>query len=161
HHVEVRVEAAGRYDDGLAADLSRLAGPDVCRADARDTPVVTQDLLGARPGEDRHSGTRLHRANQRRHETQAVAIRTMPAEHAFAFLELEVDPLRAVPFRPEIEIVQRVLDVVAGPRLVGIPAAPCDPVLERQLGRVADPQGFLPWRPHDEAAAAGGRGGSA
>jgi hypothetical protein len=62
---------------------------------------------------------------------------------------------------PEVEIVQRVLDVVAGPHLVDGVAAPLHPVLEGEVGRVADAQRFLERGPDDEAAAAGGRRGAA
>ena len=57
-----------------------------------------------------------------------------------------------------IEIVEAVLDVVAGPDHVGRRASPLDPVLEGQVGRVVDTVLRLQWRPDDQAAASGDDG---
>ena len=60
-----------------------------------------------------------------------------------------------------IEIVQGVLDVVAGPDRVGRRTSPRDPVLEGQVGRVVDAVLLLQRRADDQAAAAGDDGRAA
>src|ERR1700716_2224661 len=69
-----------------------------------------------------------------------------------------VDPLHAEAFGPVIEIVEAVLDVVAGPDQVGRRTSPLDPVLEGQVGRVVDAVVRLQWGADDPAAASGDDG---
>ena len=72
------------------------------------------------------------------HQAQTVALGPGPAQHGVALLDFHVDPLHAEAFGPVIEIVEGVLDVVAGPDHVGRRTSPLDPVLEGQVGRVVD-----------------------
>src|SRR5262249_38444552 len=88
------------------------------------------------------------------HQALAVALGARPAQHRVPLLDLEVDPFRAEALGPMIEIVQRVLDVVAGPDLVGRRAAPRDPVAEGEVRRIVDAMLLLQRRADDQAAAA-------
>ena len=95
------------------------------------------------------------------HQAEPVALGPGPAQHGVALLDFHVDPLHAEAFGPVIEIVQGVLDVVAGPDHVGRRTAPRDPVLEGQVGRVVDAVLLLQRRADDQAAAAGDDGRTA
>ena len=95
------------------------------------------------------------------HQAQPVALGPGPAQHGVAFLDFQVDPLHAHAFGPVIEIVQGVLDVVAGPDFVGRRTAPRDPVVEGEVGGVMDAVLLLQRRSDDQAAAAGDDGRTA
>ena len=130
-------------------------------ADPGDAPPVGQEPVRSGAGEDLRRGVRRHRADQRLHQPEAVAVRAMPAMDTVAFLELQVHPLGAVLLGPVIEVVQGVLDVVARPHFIDRAPAPRHPVRKRLVRCVDDAQRLLQRRADEEASPAGGRRGAA
>ena len=152
-HVEVGIEPSGRHQDGPAihGDLivvyrfhalepRRAAGLD---ADSGDLDIG-HDLAAAR----------AIRLDQTAGQLAPGSARPGPADHRVALLRLHVGPLDAKPLRPEIEVVERVLDIVARPDRIGRRPAPAHPVVEGQVGAVLDPLRALQRRIHDQTAAA-------
>jgi hypothetical protein len=160
HHVEVRVEAAGRHHHRFAADRHRLTGAEIAALQASDAATLEPQSRDLRLGNDLAAFV-AEAFDEVSHQAQAVAIRPGPAQHRVALLDLQIDPFHAERLGPVIEVVERMLDVIAGPDLVGRRTAPCDPVLERQVGRVLDAVLLLQWRSDDQAAAAGDNGRAA
>src|SRR6266545_2469738 len=85
----------------------------------------------------------------------------MPAVHAVAFLELHIDPFRAATFRPMIEVVQGMFEIIARPYFVGGAATPFHPIFEGHVRGVLNALGFLQRSANDAATAAGDRGRAA
>ena len=160
HHVDVRVEAAGRHDDGLAAHGHRLAGLGMAALQAGDAAVLEREPSDLGLGNDL-AALLAEAVDEAGHQAETIALGPGPAVHGVALLDLHVDPLHAEAFGPVIEIMQRVLDVVTGPDHVGRRTAPRDPVLEGQVGGVVDAVLPLQRRPDDQAAAAGDDGRAA
>ena len=160
HHLEVRVEASGRHDDGLASDGHALAGAVVAALQAGDAATLEAEPRDLRLGHDL-AASLAEACDESGHQAQTVVLGPGPALHGVALLDFHVDPLHAEAFGPVIEIVEAVLDVVAGPDHVGRRTSPLDPVLEGQVGRVVDAVLRLQWRPDDQAAASGDDGRTA
>ena len=157
HHIEVRVEAAGRHDHGLASDGHGLAGPGVAALQAGDAAALEAEPGDLRLGNDLAAAL-AEACDKSAHQAQTVALGPGPALHGVALLDFHVDPLHAQAFGPVIEVMEAVLDVVAGPDHVGRRTSPLDPVVERQVRRVADAVLRLQRRPDDQAAASGDNG---
>ena len=96
-----------------------------------------------------------------RHQAQAVALGSGPAQHRVALLRFQVGPAHAEGFGPVIEIVKGVVDVITRPDRIDGRTSPFDPVVEGEVGRVMDASGLLHGRADDQAAASGDDGRSA
>jgi hypothetical protein len=154
HHLEVRVEATGCHHDSLAADGDRLASLGITTFQTGDAAALEPQRRNLRLGNDL-AALLTEAFDEVSHQAQTVALGPGPAPHGVAFLGFEVDPLHAEAFGPVVEIVERVLDVVAGPDRVGRRTSPFDPVLEGQVGCVMDAVLQLQWRSDDQTATSG------
>ena len=160
HHLEVRVEATGCHHDGLAADGDRLTGLGIATFQTGDAAALEPQCRDLRLGNDL-AALRTEAFDEVSHQAQTVALGPRPAQHGVAFLGFEVDPPHAEAFGPVVEIVERVLDVVAGPDRVGRRTSPFDPVLEGQVGCILDTVLLLQWRSDDQTATSGDDGRTA
>ena len=152
-HVEIGVEPAGRHQHGAAIDDDFIAALDVPPGEPGGAAGLAADAgdLGVR---DDLAAARTIGLDQPFGELPAVAARPGPAHHRVALLRLHVGPRDAEPLGPEIEVVERVLDIVARPDGIGRLPAPAHPVREGEVGAVLDPPLALQRRIHDQAAAA-------
>ena len=152
-HVEVGVETARRDEDGPAIHFDRVAAPDIPAFEAHRPAVVDADAGDLRVGHDL-AAARAIGLDQPGGEFVARAAGLGPADHRVALLRFHVRPFDPQPLGPEVEIVERVLDVVARPDGIGGGAAPPHPVGEGEVGAVLDTPLALQRRIDDQAAAA-------
>ena len=145
HHLEVRIETAGRHHDGLAADRHRLTGLGIAAFQAGDAASLEPQPRDLCLGNDL-AALVTEAFDEMSHQAQTVALGPGPAHYGVAFLDFEIDPLHAEAFGPVIEIVEGVFNVVAGPDRVDRRPPPVDPVLESEVGRAMDNRGRASFR---------------
>ena len=99
HHVEVRVEAAGRHHDGFALDRDRLAGPGIAAFEARDAAALEAEPGDLRLGNDL-AALAAEAFDQMGHQAETVALGPGPAQHRVALLHFQVGPASRRGLRP-------------------------------------------------------------